>query len=228
MGLSKPCQSYSSVSANRAARTENSSSSWSIFWRRRISSAAISSPALGATPPTPLCILEVYEQMFGESRKGSVNFCHSTARHTCWAPGPTPTASSQSVFLRLGLVGCDELLDPLQPPQQLVLRLGVGDADVPLPRLPERRPRQHRNASLRQQPVGQLPLPKPRALDIWKRIEGSLRPGAANTGEFVEAVHDEVPAMLEHLDHPIHRMRRLRRRKRLDRRDLRERGRARR
>src|SRR5712692_1236979 len=77
MGLSKPCQSYSSVWANCAARIENSSSSWLIFNRRRISSAAISSPALGATPPTPLCILRLYEQMFGESIKRGVNF----ARH---------------------------------------------------------------------------------------------------------------------------------------------------
>src|SRR5713101_97754 len=69
MGLSAPCQSYSSVWANCAARIENSSSSWLIFWRRRISSAAISSPARSAVPPTPLCILRLYEQTFGESTK---------------------------------------------------------------------------------------------------------------------------------------------------------------
>src|SRR6266852_1873797 len=228
MGLSKPCQSYSSVWANAAARTENSSSSWSIFSRRRISSAAISSPDLGAIPPTPLCILRLYEQTFGQSRKVGVNFAGPELPRA-YGPQALPSLPLPRPSVRaLGPVGGHKLLDPLQPPQQLVLRLGVGDADIPLPRLPERRSRQHRNASLRQQPVGQLPLPKPRALDIWKRIEGSLRPGAANTGDFVEAVHDEVPAMLEHLDHPIHRMRRLRRRKRLDRRDLRERGRARR
>src|SRR5713101_6586345 len=90
MGLSAPCQSYSSVWANCAARTENSSSSWSIFWRRRISSTAISSPALGATPPTPLSIRRLYEQMFGVSTKGFVNSCRSTTRHICQPPGPYP------------------------------------------------------------------------------------------------------------------------------------------
>src|SRR6266852_5290984 len=101
MGLSKPCQSYSSVWANAAARTENSSSSWSIFSRRRISSAAISSPALGATPPTPLCILKSYEQTFGESRKFSVNFggSHSGGH---MASGPAPTPFSQSCRQLLG------------------------------------------------------------------------------------------------------------------------------
>src|SRR5713226_1333107 len=145
-----------------------------------------------------------------------------------WPAGPTPTPSSQSVFCALRPIGCYELLDPLQPSPQLVLRLRVGDADVPLPRLTERRPGKHRNTRLRQESIRQLPLPKPRALDIRERVEGSLRPRAADAGDFVEAIDDEVPAMLEHLDHSIHRMRRLRRGQRFNGSDLRERGRARR
>src|SRR5260370_5921925 len=154
-------------------------------------------------------MITLYEHLFGESRKVGVNFVRPELPRAYGLQAPPPLLlPSPSVFCALRPVGCHELLDPLQPPQQLVLRLRVGDADIPLPRLPERRPRQHRNTRLRQQLVGQLPLPKTRALYIWKRVEGSLRPSAANTGDFVEAVADEVPALLEHLGHPLHRMRR--------------------
>src|SRR5260370_17440040 len=121
-------------------------------------------------------MITLYEHLFGESRKGGGNLVGAELPGAYGLQAPPPLLlPSPSVFCALRPVGCHELLDPLQPPQQLVPRLGVGDADIPLPRLPERGPRQHRNASLRQQPVGQLPLPKTRALDIWNIVEGSLR-----------------------------------------------------
>src|SRR5712691_1815365 len=83
----------------------------------------------------------------------------------------------------LGTMRHDELLDPLEPVQQLILRLRVCDPDVPLPRMPERCPRQHRDTCLGEQPIRQLTLSEPRALDIRKRVESPLRPGAAHAGE---------------------------------------------
>ncbi len=44
----------------------------------------------GYNSPTPLSIMRLYEQMFGVSTKGSVNFCRSTTRYICQPPGPYP------------------------------------------------------------------------------------------------------------------------------------------
>src|SRR6266851_1520087 len=67
-----------------------------------------------------------------------------------------------------------------------------------------------------------------RALDVWKRVEGALRPRTTHAGNAVDAVDDQVAAMLEYPDHALHGVRRLWRRQRLDGSHLREAGRTRR
>src|SRR6266567_5504446 len=64
IGLLKPCSLYSLVWANLAARRENSTSSWSILSRRRMSSSSISAPVSGASTPPHLPWLTLYERLF--------------------------------------------------------------------------------------------------------------------------------------------------------------------
>src|SRR6476661_5315696 len=69
MGLSKPCLSYSSVSAKSPAMLENSSSRRSMELRSLISLSARSAP--DASPPHPTLIRILYEHLFGNQGLGS-------------------------------------------------------------------------------------------------------------------------------------------------------------
>ena len=70
-------------------------------------------------------------------------------------------------------------------------------------------------------------LVETRRRDIWKRVEGPLRPRAAHARDLVDAVDDQVATVLEDLHHPAHGVLGFRRAEGLDRGDLREGGGAR-
>src|SRR6266851_7514193 len=122
----------------------------------------------------------------------------------------------------LFLVGGDELLDPAKPKLELVLRLRIRESDEPLAALAEGRPWKHRDAGLVQQTRRKLVLVEAGPLDVGERGERPLRTRAAHAWDLVDAVDDQVPAVLEHLHHAVHRVLRLGCAERLDRCDLRE------
>src|SRR5438445_750861 len=121
--------------------------------------------------------------------------------------------TEKSVFhglIMLFLTGRDELLDPPEPERELILRLRVREADEAFARVAERSPGKHRDAGLVQQPARELVLVETSALDVRKHVERALGSGAAHARDLVEAVDDEVAAVIECLDHAVHGMLRLR------------------
>src|SRR5438477_336575 len=106
----------------------------------------------------------------------------------------------------LFLVRGDELLDPAKPQLELVLRLRVGQADETLPAVSKRGAGKHGDAGLVEQAIGELVLVETGTLDVRERIERTLRPRAAHARNFVDAVDDQVPPVLEHLHHAVHRV----------------------
>src|SRR5438093_8947433 len=122
---------------------------------------------------------------------------------------PLETACAPLYVPALRFVGGDELLDAPEAELQLVLGLGVGEADESLARRSERRPGQHGHAGLVEKTARELMLVETRALDVREDIERALGPGTANPRDLVHAADHQVAAVLEDLDHAAHRVLRL-------------------
>ena len=94
-----------------------------------------------------------------------------------------------------------------------------------LPTPAERRPGEDADARLVEQPLSQLGAGQPGPGDVREDVERAVRPAAADAGDRVEAVDDEVAPGPELHDHRVDVV--LRPDQRLDRADLRERRRRR-
>src|SRR5262249_61957794 len=92
------------------------------------------------------------------------------------------------------------------PEPELILRLGVRQADEALAGVTESGSGQHGDTCLVEQPARQLVLVESGALDVWKDIERALRSQAADAGDLVHAIYHQVAPVLEHLDHAVHRV----------------------
>ena len=99
-----------------------------------------------------------------------------------------------------------EFAHAVQRLENILRRIGVGDAQIPFSQYAEIRAADQGDAGFTEQRVGQgLGLPAGLA-DIREGIEGALGRDARNPGQLVQAFHHDFPALVEFGHHFQHRL----------------------